>query len=168
MLWAAAYTAVYVSEVHRTNIYLRDDQRVALRRRAQDGGVTASDVVREAVDAWLGEPVRHDLGGGGQPSGKAAGEAQQMSAFPSAPEDWELRPYFVHDYDVSWRRFREMVAGSDTQARRWAMARLLDRARWADIWRLTTVEAVAADLPHLTLRNWEMWDATIRQLRDAA
>jgi Arc/MetJ-type ribon-helix-helix transcriptional regulator len=151
--------------VHRTNIYLRDDQRAALRRRAQDGGVTASDVIREAVDAWLAEPG--ELRDAARWAAQAV-VAERASQFPTSPAEWDRRPYFVHDYDVSWRRFREMVSGSAAEDRWWAMSRLLERAAWADIWRLTTVEALAADLPHLALRNWGMWDATIRQLRDAA
>jgi len=88
-----------------------------------------------------------------------------MSDFPASPEGWERRPYFVHDYDLSWGQFREILRGGDEPSRIWALARLLDRARWEDIWRLVTVEAVAAALPRLPVRNREMWDATLRQLQ---
>ena len=158
-----AYIAVYLEGVKRTNIYLRDDQVARLRREAQRTGGTSSDVVRAAVDAWLAEPVApaHSVT---EPAPGDEGPRRPASEFPSTPEGWELRPYFVHDYDLSWGDFLAILRGDDARARDWAIGRLLDRARWQDIWRLVTVETVAESLPHLPLRNREMWDETLRQL----
>lgn len=39
--------------MHRTQIYVGDDQRGALARLAADRGVTASALIRDAIDAFL-------------------------------------------------------------------------------------------------------------------
>jgi Arc/MetJ-type ribon-helix-helix transcriptional regulator len=41
--------------MHRTNIYLDEDQRAALRRLSAASGETMSDVVRRAIDRLLAE-----------------------------------------------------------------------------------------------------------------
>ena len=42
---------------HRTQIYVSSEQRRALARLAEDRGVTASAVIREAIDAYLVEQL---------------------------------------------------------------------------------------------------------------
>lgn len=50
--------------MHRTNIYLSDDQRAALRQLTAVSGETMSDVVRRAVDRLLADEfVGHDWSG---------------------------------------------------------------------------------------------------------
>lgn len=44
---------VYIYIMHRTQIYASNEQRTALARLAQGRGVTASAVIREAIDAYL-------------------------------------------------------------------------------------------------------------------
>lgn len=42
--------------VRRTQIYLDESQHERLGRRARNSGTTTSDLVREAIDAYLAEP----------------------------------------------------------------------------------------------------------------
>ncbi len=46
--------AIYI--VRRTQIYLEERQAQAVARRARASGETASHVIRQAIDRYLGEP----------------------------------------------------------------------------------------------------------------
>jgi hypothetical protein len=81
--------------------------------------------------------------------------------YPSSAADWERRPYFLHEAQVSWADFAGLLRGSDDEARRWALTRLLDGARWQDIWRLVDLETVRAELVHLRFRGRWFWDALV-------
>jgi hypothetical protein len=67
------------------------------------------------------------------------------------------RPYFLHEAQVTWAEFIGLLNSVDDERRRWALTRLLDGARWQDIWRLVTREAVRAD-PHLHFRGTWLWE----------
>ena len=81
--------------------------------------------------------------------------------WPSTPEDWELRPYFIKDYDISWNDLREFIKSSKPAERAWAVARILDRARWSDIWRLIKPEDVERDLDRLPRRLHDLWSGAL-------
>ena len=74
-----------------------------------------------------------------------------------------LRPYFIHDYDMSWAELLARLHAPDKDSRRWAMRRVLEGARWQDIWRLTSREQIARELPHLRLSNEPEWADVIRK-----
>lgn len=40
--------------MRRTQIYLEDEQAARLDRRAAEAGATRSEMIREAIEAWLG------------------------------------------------------------------------------------------------------------------
>ncbi|HEY8741030.1 MAG TPA: winged helix-turn-helix domain-containing protein [Candidatus Dormibacteraeota bacterium] len=77
--------------------------------------------------------------------------------FPATPAEWDLRPYFLWDRDLSWREFREVINGPDRAQSGWAVARLLDHARWADTWRLVSPGQVRRELPHLRVKHKDVW-----------
>jgi hypothetical protein len=77
------------------------------------------------------------------------------------------RPYFIWDYDISDSEFRAMLTGDNEYETAWAIARLLEAARWSDIWKYITLSQVRAWFPRLQLRRevrsvWEyafsIWD----------
>ncbi len=55
-LMAARPTMYYTYIVKRTQIYLDESQHERLGRRAAAAGTTKSDLIREAVDAYLAGP----------------------------------------------------------------------------------------------------------------
>ncbi|MGH7425458.1 MAG: nucleotidyl transferase AbiEii/AbiGii toxin family protein [Candidatus Methylomirabilales bacterium] len=88
-----------------------------------------------------------------------------LAAFPTNHDEWELRPYFLWDTPLTWREFREALASDRPFRRRWAFARLLREARWADIWRLVSVAQVEAELPFLSLPDKWFWEFVIEGAR---
>jgi hypothetical protein len=82
--------------------------------------------------------------------------------WPATPEEWDLRPYFVNDYDISWRDLRGYLASEDEDQRAWAVAKVLDGARWSDIWRLITPEDVRDVLGRLPRRLRDMYGDALR------
>jgi len=82
--------------------------------------------------------------------------------WPTTPAEWELRPYFINDYDISWRDLKGYLASGDEYQRAWAVAKVLDGARWSDIWRLVTQEDVRAVLDRLPRRLREMYTDALR------
>src|ERR1051325_3978190 len=80
-----------------------------------------------------------------------------LPGLPRQAEDWEQRPYFCWDADLSWRQYHAALHSADDRRRRWALARLLDGGRWTDIWRLVSLEMIAGDLPHLRIRSQAVW-----------
>jgi hypothetical protein len=140
----------------RTNIYLDDAQLDALRERAFAERRTVADLVREAVDRYLQRDQR-------LPAIVAAKGRLPAGDYPQSAGDWERRPYFLHEAQVSWADFVGMLHGRDDEARRWALTRLLDGGRWQDVWRLVDLEAVRADLPHLRFRGRWFWDDLVAE-----
>jgi hypothetical protein len=92
--------------VRRTQIYLEDQQARALARRARTRGVTASHMIREAIDEYLAQPE--------DPSARELARFRTAidAAFGSAPE-LEAGSIYVH-------RLRRTDAGRarDLEARR--------------------------------------------------
>jgi hypothetical protein len=62
------------------------------------------------------------------------------------------RLYFFWDYDISDEELRRILAGDNTAEIRWAMTRLLEAARWDDIWKYVTLRRVREWFPRLQLR----------------
>ena len=81
--------------------------------------------------------------------------------WPSTREEWELRPYFIYDYDISWRDLQGYLQSADPHQRAWAVARILDGARWSDIWRLVTPADIERDLDRLPRRLREFWSGAL-------
>jgi hypothetical protein len=140
----------------RTNIYLDDSQLDALRERAFAERRTVADLVREAVDRYLQGEVR-------APAVVTAPGRLPAGDYPQSAGDWERRPYFLHEAQVSWADVVGLLHSGDDEARRWALTRLLDGGRWQDVWRLVDLEAVRADLPHLRFRGRWFWDALVAE-----
>lgn len=80
---------------------------------------------------------------------------------PQTPEQWDERPYFLWDLDMSWRDFHSALHGDNPTRRRWALARLLTEGRWDDVWRLVTLDEVAGELPHLKMPGKNFWQALV-------
>jgi hypothetical protein len=136
----------------RTNIYLDEAQLDALRERGLPGRRSIADQVREAVDEHLGRATRAVVTAPGR---------LPASDYPSSAADWTRRPYFLHEAQITWADFVGLLHSADDERRRWALTRLLDGARWQDIWRLVTPDAVRVDLPHLHFRGRWFWEGLL-------
>jgi hypothetical protein len=75
--------------------------------------------------------------------------------------DPNLRPYFLWDLDLTWSEFADQLRSADQATRRWALERLLNDARWRDIWALVSPAEVREHLPHLRVRFKEVYTAVV-------
>jgi predicted nucleotidyltransferase len=62
------------------------------------------------------------------------------------------RAYFFWDYDLSEEDVRRILTGGDPYERAWVISRLLEAARWDDIWTYITVDDIRRHWDDLTFR----------------
>lgn len=85
-----------------------------------------------------------------------------------AMSDPKQRPYFIWDYDYTEDDVRAILRGDDEYAKVQMMVRILESARWNDIWNYVTLAEVRRYWPDLYHRmrrevrdvwSWalEMW-----------
>lgn len=74
------------------------------------------------------------------------------------------RLYFSWDYDLSEEDVRQILAGDDPIDRAWVISRLLNAARWEDIWRYITLDDVRAHWSLLRFRTPQPQEAWARAL----
>ena len=83
----------------------------------------------------------------------------------NAPATERQRLYFFWDYDISEEDLRAILAGENEVEKAWAITRLLEAARWQDIWRFITLNDLRANFDHLRFRfarDRETWAYALR------
>jgi hypothetical protein len=75
-------------------------------------------------------------------------------------DDTTTRPYFLWDYDLNEQDVRRILQGENETEKIWMLSRILESARYEDIWRYTTLAEVQRMFPKLRLkpavrRAWE-------------
>lgn len=70
------------------------------------------------------------------------------------------RPYFLWDYDLTEEGVRRILRGKNRTDRIWILSRILESARFEDVWKYTTLSDVREMFPALKLkppihRAWE-------------
>jgi hypothetical protein len=66
--------------------------------------------------------------------------------------DTPSTPYFLWDYSLSEADVRAILLGDDEQSKAWLVARLLNAARFQDIWQYISLPELRAIFPKLQLR----------------
>lgn len=71
-----------------------------------------------------------------------------------------MKPYFLWDYDLTEKQVRKILAGENETEKIWMMSRILESARYDDIWRYVSLDQVKAMFSKLRLkppirRAWE-------------
>ena len=61
-------------------------------------------------------------------------------------------PYFIWDYDLTEADLREILRGGDEAQKAWLVARLLESARYEDVWKYISLAELRAIFPKLQLR----------------
>jgi hypothetical protein len=70
------------------------------------------------------------------------------------------RPYFFWDYDLSETDVKRIVRQGDPAERAWVITRILEYAKWEDIWRYLTVADIRRSFEQLSFRraqDRELW-----------
>lgn len=62
------------------------------------------------------------------------------------------RPYFFWDYDLSEAEIRKILHSGEEAEKLWLVARILESARYEDVWKYLTLAEVRAMFPHLKLK----------------
>jgi len=63
------------------------------------------------------------------------------------------RPYFIWDYDLTEDDVRKLLASGTETEKIWIMSRILESARYDDIWKYVTYEQVKTWFPKLRLKK---------------
>lgn len=77
----------------------------------------------------------------------------------AAPESAQ-RPYFLWDYDLNNGQVRAILRSADVLEKAWLVSRILQYARWDDIWRYLTLADIRQVFDHLRFRrpqDKELW-----------
>jgi hypothetical protein len=61
-------------------------------------------------------------------------------------------PYFIWDYDLSDADVRAILRGDDEEQKAWLAARLLESARYEDIWQYISLAELRDIFPKLQLK----------------
>lgn len=79
------------------------------------------------------------------------------------------RPSFLWDYDLSHGQIVEILRGPQKN-RLWLVAKILEHAKWEELWRYLTVRQIERDLPLLRLpeKTRAHWDYALRHWKRAA
>lgn len=62
------------------------------------------------------------------------------------------RPYFLWDYDLTEKDIHEILHGDDEDQKAFLVARLLESARYEDIWQYISLADLRAIFPKLQLK----------------
>ena len=62
------------------------------------------------------------------------------------------RPYFIWDYDLTDADVRAILYGDDEGQKAWLVARLLESARYEDVWQYISLAELRAIFPKLQLK----------------
>jgi hypothetical protein len=62
------------------------------------------------------------------------------------------RPYFIWDYDLTDADIRAILGGDDEEQKAWLVARLLESARYEDIWQYISLAQLRAIFSKLQLK----------------
>lgn len=76
------------------------------------------------------------------------------------------RPYFFWDYDLSEEEIRRILRGDNEVEKVWVITRILEYARWEDIWRYLTPADIRAHLERLHFRrpqDKELWAYALKR-----
>ena len=88
---------------------------------------------------------------------------------PIVEDREEKRPSFIWDYDLTGSQIREILSGSQ-EKRRWLVGRILEHARFDEIFKYLTLREIEHDLPHLRLpkKLKDHWEYAIKRWKRAA
>jgi hypothetical protein len=78
----------------------------------------------------------------------------------NATNQTNQRLYFFWDYDLSEEGIRHILRRGNPTEKAWVITRILEYAKWDDIWRYLTVDDIRQNLEQLRFRrpqDRELW-----------
>lgn len=73
------------------------------------------------------------------------------------------RPYFIWDYDLKEDKIRAILHGNNEMEKLWLIGRILEHAKFEDIWQYLTLEDIVKVFPKLRLppKSRQDWQRTL-------
>ena len=71
-------------------------------------------------------------------------------------------PYFIWDYDLTDAEIRAILRGNDEEQKAWMVARLLEAARYEDIWQHISLVELRGIFPKLKPQVRAAWEFAIK------
>ena len=73
--------------------------------------------------------------------------------------------YFIWDYDLPLSEFQNILKNKEHARYFWLITRILEYARWDDIWRYLSIDQIKEILPRLKLRPSlkKCWEVAIER-----
>jgi len=81
------------------------------------------------------------------------------------------RLYFFWDYNIAEDDLHAILRGDNEVEKAWAITRLLEAAKWEDIWRFISLADLIANFDHLRFRfarDREMWAYALQRWTQTA
>jgi hypothetical protein len=78
----------------------------------------------------------------------------------STTDGTRRRLYFFWDYDISDAEIHRILRHGSPEEKAWVITRILEHAKWNDIWRYLTLNDIRQNLDHLCFRraqDRELW-----------
>jgi len=72
----------------------------------------------------------------------------------------DQRPYFFWDYEISDEEIRRILRDGTPSEKAWIISRILEYAKWDDIWRYLTLADIRDNFANLRFRrpqDRELW-----------
>lgn len=63
------------------------------------------------------------------------------------------KPYFLWDYDISEKEVKRIIKQGDEYSREFIIARILESAKYKDVWKYITLEELVKVFPRLKLKK---------------
>jgi hypothetical protein len=60
--------------------------------------------------------------------------------------------YFFWDYPITEDEVRAILRGDDADEKAWVISRILQYAKWEDIWKYLTIKAIVANFANVHFR----------------
>lgn len=70
------------------------------------------------------------------------------------------RAYFLWDYEIGDDEIRRILRRGSAEEKAWVISRILEHAKWEDIWRYLSVDDIRENLDRLEFRraqDRELW-----------
>lgn len=64
-----------------------------------------------------------------------------------------MKPYFLWDYDMTEKDVRKILKEGNEFSRLWLVARILESAKYEDVWKYLTLDEVLQFFPKLKLKK---------------
>ena len=74
------------------------------------------------------------------------------------------RPYFLWDYNFSEEEVHELLSQQSFEKKKWLIARILEQARFEDVWKYLSVDDIQVALPLIRMspKKKEYWNHAIK------